>query len=445
MASLSDEKEKHSPSAVYPTTPSPKAFWIGGVAAVFLILASSHIISSWSAGTSVDDYVYGVINPLTDAPQNKSTHSGQDISVDSECDLYHGRWVYDSRGPLYKNDSCPILTPSQNCQGNGRPDKDYENWRWKPDDCEIPRFDASKFLNLMRGKTLAFVGDSLARNQMMSLLCILSQVEFPKHIINERMHFYHFESTSTTILRKWSAWLVNKTTDKFDFAPDGLDKLHLDVPDERFMEFIPRFDVLVVSSGHWFSSKKAAYILNNEVVGGQSWWPKKSRKMKVNNIKAFAISFETALSAIVTHPNYTGLTIVRSFSPDHYERGAWNTGGSCMGKVQPLKSGEMNENKRTTKMYYQQVKGFSRAMKKMTNKSKLKLMDITEAFGYRHDGHPGPYKDADPNKIKEIGPDGKPPPQDCIHWCMPGPVDTWNEILFEVLKREYNVRFDVTS
>ena len=70
----------------------------------------------------------------------------------------------------------PIITQMQNCQGNGRPDKDYENWRWKPEECILPRFDGTKFLELMRGKTLAFVGDSVARNQMESLLCILWQV-----------------------------------------------------------------------------------------------------------------------------------------------------------------------------------------------------------------------------------------------------------------------------
>lgn len=32
------------------------------------------------------------------------------------------------------------------------------------------------FLTIVRGKTLAFAGDSIARNQMESLLCLLSQV-----------------------------------------------------------------------------------------------------------------------------------------------------------------------------------------------------------------------------------------------------------------------------
>ncbi|KAJ7975577.1 Protein trichome birefringence-like [Quillaja saponaria] len=188
--------------------------------------------------------------------------------TDSVCDLYHGDWVYDSLGPLYTNNTCPVLTQMQNCQGNGRPDKDYENWRWKPFHCDLPRFDPNKFLELMRGKTLAFVGDSVARNQMESLLCILWQVEVPKNRGNRKMQRWFFRSTSVSIARIWSSWLVKQTSEPLDFAPSGVTKLHLDAPDESLMEFLPNFDVIVVSSGHWFA-KQAVYVLNNEIVGGQ--------------------------------------------------------------------------------------------------------------------------------------------------------------------------------
>ncbi|XP_010671971.2 protein YLS7 [Beta vulgaris subsp. vulgaris] len=357
-------------------------------------------------------------------------------SVNAECDLYHGEWFYDPAGPVYTNNSCPVITQMQNCQGNGRPDKEYENWRWRPAQCELPRFNGTKFLELMRGKTLAFVGDSVARNQMESLLCLLWQVEVPKNRGNRHMQRWFFRSKSVMITRIWSSWLVHQTSEAFGEIREGVAKLHLDVSDEIFMQYVPTFDVVVLSSGHWFA-KQSIYMLNNEIVGTQLWPPPKRQPMKINNIEAFGISVETSLTAMVTHPNFTGLTILRAYSPDHYEGGAWNSGGSCTGKVGPILPGQLLKNAYTNTMYEKQVRGFHRAVKKQVNRSKLKLMDITEPFSYRHDGHPGPYRSPDPNKITKRGPDGKPPPQDCLHWCMPGPVDTWNELVLEIIRREF--------
>ncbi|TYI17757.1 hypothetical protein ES332_A07G047100v1 [Gossypium tomentosum] len=215
-----------------------------------------------------------------DTSSSASSNASENNSVDSGCVLYDGKWFYDPQGPSYTNSSCPIITQMQNCQGNGRPDKDYENWRWKPSQCDLPRFDAKKFLELMRGKTLAFIGDSVARNQMESMVCLLWQVEVPKNRGNRRMHRWYFKSTSVMIVRVWSSWLVRQTNEKFDFAPKGVTKLHLDAPDDNLMELIPKFDVIVLSSGHWFA-KQSVYVLSNEIVGGQLWWPDRSRPMKV--------------------------------------------------------------------------------------------------------------------------------------------------------------------
>lgn len=75
----------------------------------------------------------------------------------------------------YTNQTCKIIPESKNCGKYGKKG-DYERWRWQPSQCKLPRFDATEFLEISRGKRMAFVGDSVARNQADSLVCFLSQV-----------------------------------------------------------------------------------------------------------------------------------------------------------------------------------------------------------------------------------------------------------------------------
>ena len=91
--------------------------------------------------------------------------------------MFGGKWTRDFREPIYNNLTCPTLPIVKNCVKHGK-DPDYMYWRWKPDGCDLPRFAPSMFLGIVRGKKLAFIGDSLARNHMESLLCLLSQVMF---------------------------------------------------------------------------------------------------------------------------------------------------------------------------------------------------------------------------------------------------------------------------
>jgi len=94
-----------------------------------------------------------------------------------ECDLFVGDWVPDLNGPRYDNESCRVIEDHQNCMRNGRPDSGYLYWRWNPRDCELPKFSPKKFLDMMRDKSWAFIGDSISRNHVQSLLCLLSQVQ----------------------------------------------------------------------------------------------------------------------------------------------------------------------------------------------------------------------------------------------------------------------------
>lgn len=98
------------------------------------------------------------------------------MADEEKCDIFKGEWIEDPRGPRYTNESCQILEAHQNCMKNGRPDTAYLHWRWNPRDCQLPSFNPHQFLHLMRNKSWAFIGDSISRNHVQSLICILSQV-----------------------------------------------------------------------------------------------------------------------------------------------------------------------------------------------------------------------------------------------------------------------------
>ena len=113
--------------------------------------------------------------------RGRSSHRGKIRSrlfEGDECDLFSGEWVPDPDGPYYTNETCYAIQEHQNCLKFGRPDRGYLKWRWKPDECELPLFDPQQFLQLVRGLSLAFVGDSVGRNHMQSLICLLSSVSW---------------------------------------------------------------------------------------------------------------------------------------------------------------------------------------------------------------------------------------------------------------------------
>lgn len=92
------------------------------------------------------------------------------------CDVFRGEWVPNPNAPYYTNETCWAIYDSQNCMKHGRPDAEFMRWRWKPDGCDLPTFNPAQFLEIVRGKSLAFVGDSVGRNQMQSLICLLNRV-----------------------------------------------------------------------------------------------------------------------------------------------------------------------------------------------------------------------------------------------------------------------------
>ncbi|KAL5983547.1 hypothetical protein ACLOJK_017634 [Asimina triloba] len=160
----------------------------------------------------------------------------------SRCNVFSGRWVFDESYPLYSHRSCPLIDEGFNCQANGRLDRDYMKWRWQPNDCDIPRFNASNMLELIRGKRVVFAGDSINRNQWESMLCLLGgAVSDPKRmyethgrrITKEKgMYSFRFVDYRCTVEYYASHFLVHEG--KARVGKKRVQTLRLDTIDRRF-------------------------------------------------------------------------------------------------------------------------------------------------------------------------------------------------------------------
>lgn len=355
--------------------------------------------------------------------------------VEIACDYTDGKWVEDNLGPLYNDTSCGTIKQGQNCIAHGRPDLGYLYWRWKPNRCNLPRFDPSIFLQLFRNKHLGFVGDSLARNQLESLLCMLSSVSSPGLVYssgeNNKFRRWHFASHNVNVSIYWSPFLV-KGIEKSDKDPFNI--LHLDSVDERWAADMPHLDMIVLSIGHWFLHP-AVYHDGDSVLGCHFCTGLNHTEIGFYDVLRKAIN--TTLKTIIQRRGGDGGgdheidVIVTTFSPAHFE-GEWDKAGACP-KIQPFKEEEkrlegMDEEMR--KIEVEEVEAAKENGKKFAG-LRLQALDVTRLSLMRPDGHPGPYMNPFPfaNGV------GARVQNDCVHWCLPGAIDTWNEIMLEVMKR----------
>lgn len=352
---------------------------------------------------------------ITPPPPDSDATKLIDFSVGG-CNIWRGDWIPHPHEPAYTNATCKYIQDMQNCIKLGRPDLDFLYWRWKPHDCELQLFDATAFLQIVAGKTWAFIGDSLARNSFQSVLCHLAQVENPElcTVDGWNIHCY-FRSYNFTIAVVWAPFLV-----KYVEQTQGPDKLDLDVLDESWASQLDNYDYIVLSTGHWFM-RIALYFVQNERVGCNHC-PTLSNATDVGVAFAYRSALRTVFDFLISS-KYKGVVFFRTFSPDHFENAPWNEGGNCTRKA-PFKSNSTALDYLSYFMYNMQLEEFGKTVHKSSEfEFKLKIVDTLHASLLRPDAHPGQY-----------GRSHYSVHNDCMHWCLPGAVDTWSAMLLHVLK-----------
>ncbi|XVF02500.1 hypothetical protein REPUB_Repub04eG0180500 [Reevesia pubescens] len=364
--------------------------------------------------------------------ENKTINSPADDSEAVEnpngsfqnCDFFDGRWVRNDRlKPYYRPGSCPYLDKDFDCQRNGRPDNGYIKWKWQPNGCEIPRLNATDFLERLRGKRLVFIGDSLNRNMWESMVCILRRsVKKKKRVyeISGRSEFkkkgfyaFRFEDYNCSVDFVAAPFLVKESS--FKRENGSIETLRLDLMDPATSMYHDA-DLMVFNTGHWWTHEKTSkgedYYQEGDYV-----YP----RLKV--LKAYQKALTTWSRWVEKNVDSSRTQVFfRGYSVTHFWGGQWNSGGKCNRETEPI-SNETYLTKYPAKM---------RAVEHVLQNTKTPViyLNISRLTDYRKDAHPSiyrrEYKTEEERKAAVRV-------QDCSHWCLPGVPDTWNELLYASL------------
>ncbi|XP_022990908.1 protein trichome birefringence-like 13 [Cucurbita maxima] len=364
---------------------------------------------------------------------NNGDRSGRSKAArDGSCDYSDGSWYYDPNLRTSKYDhTCKEIFKGWNCYAANKSNApQIINWHWKPKQCDLPHFDPVSFLEKFRNINIGFVGDSLNRNMFVSLFCSLKRV--PGEVKKWRpagadrgFSFLKYNLTityhRTNILARYASWSANADGGELESLgyKEGY-RVDVDIPESSWIEAPNFHDILVFNTGHW-------------------WWA----PSKFDPVKSPMLFFEMGQPIIPPVPPDVGLDKVlqhmipyvekrmppgaikffRTQSPRHFEGGDWYQGGSCQ-RQQPLSPQQAEDlfslsNNRTNV----EVRLVNEHLLKALNGTSFHILNITPMSELRADAHPASA--------------GGKKHDDCMHWCLPGLTDTWNDLFIQHL---YNIR-----
>ncbi|XP_057788046.1 protein trichome birefringence-like 13 isoform X1 [Salvia miltiorrhiza] len=358
-----------------------------------------------------------------DAPPPSLFYPVLPAKSSGNCNYSDGRWIYDPsvRSPPRYDHTCKEIFKGWNCIGSNKSNAvEILRWRWKPHGCDLPPFDPPQFLQQFRDTSIGFVGDSLNRNMFVSLFCALRKVsaevkKWRPAGADRGFTFLKYNLTiayhRTNLLARYGRWSggTSGILESLGYK-DGY-RIDVDIPDGTWAA-APRFhDILIFNTGHWWWAPSKFDPVKSPMLFFEKGVP-------VTPLLApdagLAMVLRHMVSFVEKNARKKAILFFRTQSPRHFEGGDWDQGGSCP-RVQPLSPREVEQlfsiENNGTNVETRLVNGH---LYRALRGSKFQILDITRMSEFRADAHPSAA--------------GGKRHDDCMHWCLPGLTDTWNDL-----------------
>ena len=252
------------------------------------------------------------------------------------------------------------------------------------------------------------------------------QVEYPQEIQpKDCIHCtrtYHYREHNFTVTVFWTPFLV-----RWNLTRAGTQQfmdphnVYLDEADPEWARAVAGYDYVVLNGAKWFTRPVVLHE-RGRILGCSDCGDPNATYVPPH--RAVRASFRTAFRALRDEATgFRGKVFVRTVAPPHYENGKWYDGGNCL-RTRPTRSGETGLPETQAAFHAAQVEEFHAAASAAAP-GRFALLDVSEMMQMRGDGHPGQYGHWPHEKVG-FG-------IDCVHWCLPGPIDAWSDLLLHLI------------